>query len=378
MMQWFWGNAPVSLEARLVETKFRPSGFDYLRIILAAAVIVYHSVITSYGQGAQYELSHSMWRPLIASVLPLFFALSGFLVAGSLERSRTLGAFLGLRVLRIMPALAVEVLLSAFILGAVFTAYPASQYFSDPMFYGYFKNILGDIQYELPGLFLDNPFPKIVNGQLWTLPFELACYILLAGIALLKIFKHRMLLLAFMAGLYGLQVLKMFMEIYHPSGEAATGGFHGRTLLMVFTAGLFIYRFRDKIPFSARLFVVASVISLLLLAVPPHGDRFVALPIAYMTAYLGLLNPRKNKIVLSGDYSYGMFLYGFPIQQAVASMGPQMHEWYINLAISLPCATVFAVFSWWVIEKPALGLRVYLRLMEDRYLLVLDNFKKKR
>jgi peptidoglycan/LPS O-acetylase OafA/YrhL len=60
----------------------------------------------------------------------------------------------------------------------------------------------------------------------------------------------------------------------------------------------------------------------------PNGDYLIAFPVAYMTIYLGLLNPGRQKLLLSGDYSYGIFLYGYPIQQAVAAFGPVMHEWY--------------------------------------------------
>ena len=95
-----------------------------------------------------------------------------------------------------------------------------------------------------------------------------------------------------------------------------------------------------------------------------HGDGFLILPATYMTVYLGLKNPKRNKIMLSGDYSYGIFLYGFAMQQAIASF-PALREWYWNLLIAIPVLTTIAVSSWWCIEKPALGLRVYLKKYEE-------------
>ena len=59
----------------------------------------------------------------------MFFCLSGFLVAGSLERCRTPISFAGLRIFRIFPALVVEVLLSALILGPLLTHYSLKMYF---------------------------------------------------------------------------------------------------------------------------------------------------------------------------------------------------------------------------------------------------------
>jgi peptidoglycan/LPS O-acetylase OafA/YrhL len=64
------------------------------------------------------------------------------------------------------------------------------------------------------------------------------------------------------------------------------------------------------------------------------------------------------------DYSYGLFLYGFVIQQVIAQMGPWAHHWYINLILSLPIAAAFAAFSWHAIEKPALQLRQLLPAIE--------------
>src|SRR5579872_720444 len=147
-----------SLEQRLEATRWRPSGFDYMRLVLALGVICWHSTLTSYG-GAEHNLiADVVLFPLAIFILPMFFSLSGFLVAGSLERSKTFLTFLGLRVFRIMPALAVEVLLSALILGPLLTTLSLGAYVRDSEFHAYFLNIVGDIHYLLPGVFTSNPF----------------------------------------------------------------------------------------------------------------------------------------------------------------------------------------------------------------------------
>jgi peptidoglycan/LPS O-acetylase OafA/YrhL len=93
---------------------------------------------------------------------------------------------------------------------------------------------------------------------------------------------------------------------------------------------------------------------------------FAAVPIAYFSVYLGLLNPARN-IVLSGDYSYGIYLYGFPVQQAVVQLLPTHREWYWNLVIALPVVIVIAVLSWWLVEKPCLARRSLIQIGEDRW-----------
>ena len=356
-----------TINDRLVEVKFRPSGFDYMRIILALSVIGYHSVVTSYGWDEQQKIINSPWRPIFASILPMFFALSGFLVAGSLERSKLITTFLGLRVIRIMPALSAEVLITALMLGPLFTTVSLHEYFTSPVFYSYFWNIIGDIHFLLPGVFANNPMNNTINGQLWTVPWELACYLLLTALALSGIFRNRNWLLFFMVGCYAAHFLKTIYKlfIYNPPYEG--GAVHGHTLLMIFAAGLLIYRFRDKIMYSGKLCILCIIITVALLAIPPLGDGFIALPVTYATCYLGLLNPRRNKLLLSGDYSYGIFLYGFPVQQAIASF-PALRHWELNLLISIPSLIAIAVCSWWCIEKPALNLRVFLKKYEEWYL----------
>jgi peptidoglycan/LPS O-acetylase OafA/YrhL len=360
-----------TLASRLVATQNRPSGFDYMRIILALSIICSHSTYLThdpiFGKSFWESLMGPMdwgyfFGPLDLLIVPMFFALSGFLVAGSLERSKTLVTFLGLRVFRIAPALSVEVLLSALILGPLLTTVQLKQYFTDKDFYCYFLNILGDIHFMLPGVFKSN-YNTQVNGQLWTIPAELACYIGLSALAISGIFKRRSLLLLVFIALYFAQTLNV---VFRPNYVVTAGG--SATAVLSFVAGLVIYRYRDVIRWSAGFFLLSFVLSVLL-AIIPNGTRLIALPAAYVTIYLGLLNPKRNKIILSGDYSYGLYLYGFPIQQAFVALGGFGAEhWYGNLICSIPCVLFIAFCSWWLIEKPSLGQRRHLKELENWYL----------
>ncbi len=91
----------MSLDTKFAIGNNRPSGFDYLRLGLAVSIVCMHSVQTSYGLAAETALWTSPLRGLLRLILPMFFALSGFLVAGSLQRTTTLLQFLGLRAIRI-------------------------------------------------------------------------------------------------------------------------------------------------------------------------------------------------------------------------------------------------------------------------------------
>src|SRR3954469_20986741 len=107
----------LSFADRLAVSRNRPAGFDYLRISLAVAVVCQHSMNTTLGIDKTLELLSSPFRAPVAMILALFFALSGFLVTGSLLRCKSLISFLGLRALRLIPALAAETILSAIIIG---------------------------------------------------------------------------------------------------------------------------------------------------------------------------------------------------------------------------------------------------------------------
>ncbi|MCC8401287.1 acyltransferase [Paraburkholderia sp. MMS20-SJTN17] len=349
----------ATLGSRLADAKNRPSGFDYMRLVLAVLVVASHTINVCYGHAFTLAVWSGPARAPLALILPMFFALSGFLVAGSFERCRTIVSFCGLRVLRLLPALAVDTLIAALLIGPYFTTLPLHQYFTDPQFRAYFLNMLGDVHYALPGMFASNPWPDAINQQLWTLPFELACYVALTIASYAGMAQRPHLLL-------GASIAANVVLVVHglrPGSVAVT--VHGPMLVLCFFYGVCAYQFRDRIVWSARLCVLSGVVALICLSVH-GGDYFAALPATYLTVFLGLTQPRRHRFVASGDYSYGIFLYGFPIQQTVAAMlGPAALTWYVHFPISLALTLLFAMMSWHGVEKRALKLRGLLNRIED-------------
>src|ERR1700712_1667460 len=134
---------PRTIGDSLNQAKGYTQGFDFMRIALAIAVLVYHSVLSSYGHDADAAIWTGWWRAIPSPILPAFFALSGFLVAGSLFRVRSLPQFLSLRVLRVVPALFVQVFLSAIVLGPIVTTFPLADYFAGRYFWSYWANTFG-------------------------------------------------------------------------------------------------------------------------------------------------------------------------------------------------------------------------------------------
>ncbi len=345
-----------SIGRRLIEAGMRPSGFDYMRLGLALLVIFFHSLEFTSQDVALRFLVARPFNVLDLSIVPMFFALSGFLVAGSLDRARSLIDFIGLRVLRIFPALAVDTLFSALVLGLALTALPPQVYLSSPGFRAYFLNMFGDIHYHLPGVFGSNPHP-MVNAQLWTIPYELGCYLTFVGLTLAGVYRRRAIFLAVTL------LVILLMQAWLPAfGEA---NFRHALVAPSFLAGVVMHLYRDRVPWNPWIFV-ASLLGMAIAVSVPHLMRFLPIPLAYATVFLGTLNPTKVWRINTGDYSYGLYLYGFPVAQALIATVPAARVWYGNFALTVLATGVLAVLSWRVVEMNCLALKPKLFAVDAR------------
>jgi peptidoglycan/LPS O-acetylase OafA/YrhL len=342
-----------TIQHRMTTVDGQTSGFDYLRICLAVAVLAWHALPLTAGADQAAHFMESWYGCLVRIVLPLFFSLSGFLVASSLERN-PLWIFLSFRSLRIIPALAVEIFLSALILGPLLTTFSTINYFSDNLFFRYFLNVFGFIHYELPGLFANNPFPSIVNGSLWTVPYELESYLALAVLAFLGIATRPRIVFALVAG--GTIFLLAFSYLKETPGFRADSPVPGRVLVLCFLAGTMLYAGKGIIRYSKTTFIFCLLIALLFLSFPILYI-FTPIPVSYVTVWIGLRNFKRLPLLFSGDYSYGIYLYAFPIQQTWALFLAGRAGYWTILILSLATVVGFAAFSWHVVERPTLSLK---------------------
>jgi peptidoglycan/LPS O-acetylase OafA/YrhL len=345
----------------------RPSGFDYLRLILAFLIVFFHAYIIVGGIPAMNWLFDGPPRPLIVFLVPSFFALSGYLVASSLERN-SLPAFFMLRGLRILPALAIEISLSALVIGPLFTTVSLQEYFSSRKFWVYFSNIVGRMHYVLPGVFADLPLGQSVNGQLWTIPVEFDCYIILGVLSLVGLAaKARRLLIVAIATIIVMTCCQLLSTSGYPQLSPAPGWM----LIAACLCGVWMYAGRKHIPYNWPLFCIAVVLCVVLLA-SPNLVFLAAMPLCYVTIFIGLLNPRRLPLVMSGDYSYGIFLYSFPIQQSLVALFPEKH-WLFNFVVGLAVSATCAVLSWHYVESRIVALRKPLLIRLTKFIASLDR-----
>jgi peptidoglycan/LPS O-acetylase OafA/YrhL len=340
------------------------TGFDYLRLGLATAVLAWHSVILSTGS---IPLDRALWsgpfRFLPAAILPMFFALSGFLVSASLERTRV-HQFLTLRVMRIVPALSVVVVLCALILGPLFTNLPLRDYFKSPEFGGFFLNIVGLVHFTLPGVFEHNPDARVIATQLWTIPFEFESYIALAILSLLNVLRDRRAFVRITVGCsLAATVYAWFIAPVSPFGHVP-----GPLLILCFLAAVNVYLYRDAIPYTHGLGIASAMVSAILLQIP-SASYLAAFPIAYLTVWLGLKTPPK---IPFGDLSYGVYLIHFPIEQTVMHFFPGAGSWWRLTLMALPPTFACAWLSWNLVEHPILGRKTSILAALDRRVEAID------
>lgn len=328
----------------------RSSGFDYLRLGLSLGVFIWHSFVLA----SLVKLRETPFSEVVHMILPMFFALSGFLVSGSLLRTKTIREFVTLRAVRIMPALAAEVLLSAFVIGTIMTTLPLQRYFTDPVFFTYFWNLVGHVQFFLPGVFESNPM-SVINLSLWTIPYELYCYLAIVILWMVgAVPRRKWLLLA----------LVIVAQLALPLRDASVdnmiriwaSNLPGRFLVLSFLYGVVIYAFAEVIVMRWWMAVAAAALCALLMQ-STIAIYFMAFPAAYLTVFLGLTNPPRIPVLMDGDYSYGIYLYAGPIQQVIIDLFPAHRNGPFVIAMALLPICLFAAFSWHVIEKPVLGRR---------------------
>ena len=238
------------------------------------------------------------------------------------------------------------------ILGAIFTTLPLGSYFRDPQFFRYFGNIVGWITFLLPGVFASNSTP-IVNGNLWTLPAEFDCYLITAALMLTGLAYNRIALTAIMS-----VVTIILLGLNTFSDFAVTPEqLLPHTVTYYFFVGMLAYHWREYIVSAWWLFVISAIGGYVFLTYS-HTIYIAPIFVTYFTMFLGLRGLPELKCLRSRDYSYGIYLYGYPITQAlVASMPALRGHGALVFVLATLCTVAFAAMSWHVIERRALALK---------------------
>ncbi len=328
-----------------------PGAFDGLRLAAALAVLFTHSY-PLLGREQLDPLARLTNNSTNFSELGLitFFAISGNLVTQSWFRDPSIWRFLTRRSLRIIPGLAFVIFISFAIIGPLLTTLDVADYFSRREAWSYLAKVLVfPSQYGLPGVFADNPFPTVVNGSLWSLRAEVVLYCAIGVLGVVRVVGAQWTVLA---------VATSCLAIYVVLTRADSAN-----QIMFFHQALTL--FANAIPFfigatlafttlsSGRLWLVAATLTGLTLALvsTPAFKPLLVITLPIVVIQIG----REAQCDLSrlGDYSYGLYLWGFVVQQTVVNYVPTLEPTSLFFVAVVP-TFVMAVLSWHLVEKHAL------------------------
>lgn len=357
------------------------NNFDFFRLVFALTVIYTHGYVLFLGLPGNPEpfWQHSKQQLALGTLgLDFFFIISGFLVLQSFERSRSWKDYLKKRVLRIYPGFIVVSIVCALLfapLGMGTPAHPFSGYnaYLQQVNWGkFFSAALLLLPVELPDSFLHNIVPNFINGSIWTIWYEFVFYLVILFFGFIGVYKRKWTLLIIFGLLFFLCCLHW--HIYRTYGNAVEKDLpwifkimkwaHAERVINLehfssfFFAGACFYKYRQHVPKSKLLLAL----SFLLLLVSLRWVMIFELVLVLCGSYILFWFVFSNKLRLYnaakyGDFSYGIYLYGWPVQQLLVLYAGTKINLAAMLLLSVLCVLPFAFFSWHVIEKPALKLK---------------------
>ncbi len=249
----------------------------------------------------------------------MFFVTSGYLIAKSWDRRRAPGEFLWARFLRIYPALWVCVLFCVFVVGLYFTTLPTAEFLTHLSTWKFLLEdstlmILG-VYTTLPGVFAVNGnLEGSVNVPLWTLPYEIKMYLGLLVLGWTGLLYKRADPAADRRGRLRCYLWTVWAN-YHEHGLDIYARF-----IFFFASGTTLYLERDRLPLRWSVALVLIGLIVVSLALPERDWRGIVLDLCtpYLVVFMALVPAgffrTYNKV---GDYSYGLYIYGFPVQQSL-------------------------------------------------------------
>ena len=330
----------------------RTNNFDSIRLVLAVLVILSHAFPLGRGSNATeplFALTHGQTTIGELSVWG-FFVISGFLITQSWIRSPSPISYLKRRAGRIYPGFIVLSLLSALVIVPI----ASSARIYPQLSVANIANVLRLQEFQTPPVFSKN-VTHAMNGSLWSIPYEFWCYLGVLFLGMSRLLHRR----CFVIVVFFLVIaLHVFMEIsgWNPGGKifAQIFGYprFWPIVLPFFLAGMLFQLFGGRTLIRSSLIPVALIILVASYFIP-HGVA-IAMPIcgSYLLlalAYLAALHPLN--LGRYGDFSYGVYLYAFPIEQLVVMAAGGHMSPLVLFALATPITLLIGSLSWFLVER---------------------------
>ena len=334
----------------------RSNALNALRLAMAAEVILWHSFAVTGG-----VLPSAHVRQLLFGLgVDGFFAISGFLITASWLNNPNVRDYLVARALRILPGLYVCLAVTAFVVAPIGVAIQGGAaakllLSSAPFEYVLENSAVVVLKFDVGGTPTGIPIPGMWNGSLWTLIYEVLCYVAVVALGLAGL-AHRRWTSAVVL------VSAVLLAAYLPpmtfpgiwSNEQCIARF-----AIMFAAGALMYQWKDVIPARWSL-VAVSIVVVLATGLLPDYRLVGAVPLAYALIVSGALIHNKY-LRLPTDLSYGVYIYAFPVQQLLVICGLVNLNPFAFAIIATTATLPLAALSWFLIEKRALALKSRLK-----------------
>jgi peptidoglycan/LPS O-acetylase OafA/YrhL len=333
---------------------------NLVRLIAAVSVLVSHSFPLT-GSGPDPIV---LFAPLGEIAVSIFFVLSGYFIYRS-SINRDTKSYILLRIGRLFPGLIFVNFVSALFLFPVFSSYSFKDYLSlrsdGPLSYVFFNSILlFGLQANIGDLLSSLPYPSVINGSLWTLPTEFKCYLLLGFLAILGRRVKSRIPFFVVSTLICILYFSVSLKFVNFNGLPLTS----LRLIVIFLSGALLASLNFRLPQNAFLILAISCalvfISLQYIEVL---EPFIYVVIIFLVHISTPNFAKRFHFFKDFDYSYGFYLWAFPIQQLI--MHSQLtNSAFILILIAIPICFLFAGISWHLVEKPILHL-IRKRLVEE-------------
>lgn len=322
------------------------NSYDFVRFCAASAVLFSH----------HFDLA-GLPEPLVPGyggdfgelAVEVFFSLSGFLICLSLLKSADWAQFASARILRIFPNLAFVLVVTSLVTLIWYGNYanlrPHAAYVASNMLM-----MLTGVKDAIPGIFADTVRPAI-NEPLWTLPYELWCYVVLFLMFAVSGRRTGACIVV------GALVFSIAWGATPTVGEFKIGPLGSLDFFRLgsyFLSGAVLALFWPHIKQHALTIGIVGLIGIFLLRNLLSIDT-ILLSLALAAATIGLGNSKAMAwFSKGGDASYGMYVFAWPVAQFSQLF---IGSFWLSMLVAFLVTTAIGYGTWHGFEKRALSYR---------------------
>ena len=323
------------------------NNLDVIRLLLASMVIYGHAPCFIDATGRSDFIARILNFTYSGNLAVItFFLISGLLVSNSLFSKKNWKVYLVSRLFRLLPGL-IFLSICTFFICMYFTGNSFADYIQNSASY-VVNNAKLDIQYEIHNVSflrenhpLDGKYANSINGSLWTIPLEFKMYLLILGIWFIsRNIKSDVII-----------PVCLCVGIFYPLvSQSLLGGNETLYMIPAFFLGSLLSYYKERI--CLNIFFPVSLI-MIAKSIQYEGISNLCMMLGVALLFVWLAGCGiVRKYSLPHDISYGVYLWGWLVEQLVGYFMPWLHYWGF-IAVSLLCTFFIAYISCVFVEEPS-------------------------